>query len=167
MCFQNRDVPKIGFPCEIENISQQRNGPKPGIERDVPRDAEQRGAVRPQTHGLDEDPSSKNGASEIAGAGNKSEKGIQPESQVGAGHSDAGVEPDSETAERRQSRVSRERGTWQRSRHCLRYHISRTPADESAMLTRRRYINQQGNDQTHDGPQRPDSAEPMLHHGIP
>ncbi len=69
MASQQADVPKVGFPCEIEKISDEGNGTQDGIERHVTGDADERGAGRAESDRFYKDPPSKKGASSIAGAG--------------------------------------------------------------------------------------------------
>jgi hypothetical protein len=69
MALQQADVPKVGFPCEIEKVSDEGDGTQNGIERNVTGDAGERGARRAKSDRFYNDPPSKNGASGIAGAG--------------------------------------------------------------------------------------------------
>jgi len=102
--LQQRHVPKVGFPCEVENIPEYRNGAESRIERHIACDAQDGRARRAQPQCFDEDPPSKNGASSIAGAGNQSQDGIETESNVGTGNANPGVEPVRERARRFEAR---------------------------------------------------------------
>jgi hypothetical protein len=69
MAFQERDVPKVGLPCEVEDVSDDWYGAEDGVESHICGDPEQRRARRTQPNRFYEDPTRKNGASSIAGAG--------------------------------------------------------------------------------------------------
>jgi hypothetical protein len=70
VAFQQRHIPKVGFPCEVENVSENRNRAKSGVEGDVSCDAQHRHTRCAQPDGFYKDPRSKNGASSIADARN-------------------------------------------------------------------------------------------------
>jgi hypothetical protein len=69
MALQQADVPKVGFPCEIEQVSDDWDGTQDGIECHVTGDADERRARRAESDRFYKNPPSKNGASSIAGAG--------------------------------------------------------------------------------------------------
>jgi hypothetical protein len=69
MALQQADVPKVGFPCEVEQVSDEGDGTQDGIEHHVTGDADERSARRAKSDRFYKDPPSKNGASSIAGAG--------------------------------------------------------------------------------------------------
>src|SRR5713226_4903492 len=99
MAPQQRHVSKIGFPCEVENIPENRNRAESSIERDIARDPHQGRARRAQTDRFYENPPGKNGAGSIADAGNQSNEWVEPESQLSAGDSDPGIEQHRESPE--------------------------------------------------------------------
>jgi hypothetical protein len=69
MASQDRGVPKVGFPCEIENVSDDWNGAQDGVQRQIASHPEQCRARHAQSKGLYQNPPSKNGANGIARAG--------------------------------------------------------------------------------------------------
>src|ERR1051326_1959993 len=111
MALQQGHVPKIGFPCEVENIPEERQGAQSRIERHIGGDANQRCARRPQPDRRNEYPASKNGASSVAEAGDQTDDGIETKRKAGAGNPNAGIQPVCEpscglkTRRRRRSRV--------------------------------------------------------------
>lgn len=93
MAFQECDVPDVGFPRDVEDVSQQRNRADARIESDVGGHPHQGGAGRVLPDRFDEDPTSKNSASGVAGAGDQAQERIEANTERSARDANARIQP--------------------------------------------------------------------------
>ena len=93
MPLEQRYVPKIGLPGEVEEISEYRNCAESRVERHITRHAQQCGARGAHAKRFDEYPRRQNGANGIAQAGDEAEDGIETKANAGAGYGDSGIQP--------------------------------------------------------------------------
>src|SRR5438309_11223598 len=80
MSLEQRHVPKIGFPCEVENITEYGNRAESGVERHVAGHPHQSGSRGTHAKCFHEHPGSEHGTRRIADAGHQSEARTEAES---------------------------------------------------------------------------------------
>ena len=80
MPLEQRHVPKIGFPCEVEDISEDGNRAESGVERHIAGHPDQSGSRGTHAKCFQENPRGENGSSRIADTGNQAEDRIEAES---------------------------------------------------------------------------------------
>jgi hypothetical protein len=92
MLLDDRDVPQIGLPEDVEDIAHRRNRTEPGVDGDVRCHPRELRGGKSEPHPFIKDPERDDCRRRVAGAGNEADETVEAKADARPRNADGGVE---------------------------------------------------------------------------